>query len=139
MSVERQRYTIGEVSRLTRMSVHALRWFEREGLIPLKIPRDAGGRRVFDDDVIYWLSLCTSLRETGMPIARIKEFADLVAAGPGNERARLALLETHERAVRDKIAGLEVSLRIIAAKSDAYRAHIETGTARGVWDPVARR
>ncbi len=132
-------YSIGEVSCITGMSVHALRWFEREGLFPIEIPRTSGGQRIFDENAVYWISLCTSLRDTGMPIAGIKAFADLVAAGPGNEETRLALLETHERTVREKIQRLEVSLSTIAAKSATYRVHIEEGTVRGVWDPIVLR
>ncbi|MEZ2371529.1 MerR family transcriptional regulator [Arthrobacter sp. RCC_34] len=133
------RYTIGEVSHLTGLSVHALRWFEREGLIPIEVPRTSGGQRIFDADIVYWITLCTTLRETGMPISGIKAFAELVAAGPGNESDRLALLEAHEQAVRDRIAHLENSLSIIVTKSETYRAHIAAGTARGVWDPIALR
>lgn len=139
MEAQHKLYAIGEVSHITGVSVHALRWFEREGLIPIEIPRTPGGQRVFDEDIVYWITLCTSLRDTGMPIAGIKQFADLVAAGPGNEEARLALLEAHEKAVREKIASLEESLSTIITKSATYRAHVEEGTARGVWDPVALR
>ncbi|WP_045074585.1 MerR family transcriptional regulator [Psychromicrobium lacuslunae] len=135
---ERQ-YSIGEVAERTGLSVHALRWFEREGLFPDQVERNSAGRRVFDDDVLYWITLCVKLRHTGMPIAKLKEFAALVKDGPGNEPERLLLLEQHEASVRQKIAELQDSLEVITEKAVRYRAHISAGTVRGVWEPDEQR
>ena len=41
----------------------------------------------------------TKVRKTGMPIRRLREYAELVRAGRGNEDERLALLEQHRDAV----------------------------------------
>lgn len=71
-----------------------------------------------------------------MPIATLKRFAWLVRSGPGNEAERLALLEEHERTVRDRIADLTASLEIIQGKVVTYRKHVEEGTAAGLWSPT---
>lgn len=134
-----QRYSIGEVARLTGLSVHALRWFEREGLFPDQVERSATGRRVFDDDVLYWITLCVKLRSTGMPIAKLKEFAELVKGGPGNEPERLKLLEEHEESVKQKIVELQNSLGVIVEKATSYREHINAGTVNGIWEPGEHR
>ncbi|MFB7842324.1 MerR family transcriptional regulator [Microbacterium sp. NPDC056052] len=134
-----QRYSIGEVSRITGVGVHALRWFEREGLFPMKVERTPGGQRVFDADIVYWITLCTTLRRTGMPIARVQELASLIEAGPGNEADRMALLEAHEATVRARIRDLEESLAVISAKTAIYRSNLEAGTAGGLWDPTTPR
>ncbi|WP_215544821.1 MerR family transcriptional regulator [Amycolatopsis sp. CA-230715] len=129
--------SIGEVAETTGLSVHALRFFERENLFLREIPRTAGGQRVYDPADVDWLVLCTRFRDSGMPIATIKEFAGLVRSGPGNEPERLALLEEHERAVEARIADLQASLGIIRGKVAAYREHVHNGTAAGVWAPTA--
>ncbi|MEU0545692.1 MerR family transcriptional regulator, partial [Nocardia sp. NPDC005978] len=100
------------------------------------IPRTPGGQRSFDSFDVEWLLLCNRLRQSGMPIARLKEFARLVRSGPGNERQRLELLESHERAVRDRIDQLTESLEIIRGKVAVYREHVEEGTAAGIWSPT---
>lgn len=133
------RYSIGEVSRITGVGVHALRWFEREGLFPMKVERTPGGQRVFDADIVYWITLCMTLRKTGMPIARVRELATLIEAGPGNEADRMALLEAHEATVRAKIHDLEESLAVISTKTAIYRSSLEAGTAEGLWDPTIPR
>lgn len=129
-----QALSIGEVARQTGLSVHALRWFEREGLFLRPIPR-AGHRRLFDPSDVAWLMLCNRLRASGMPIAQIRRFATLVQAGPGNEAERLAVLEAHEREVRKRIAELTECLDIIQSKVAVYRAHLAAGTADRLWAP----
>jgi len=127
--------SIGEVAETTGLSVHALRYFEREGLFLRDIPRSGGGRRVFSAADVEWLVLLNRLRDSGMPIAGIREFAALVGAGPGNEAERLKLLKMHEADVRAKIAELESCLDVVHHKVVAYERHVEEGTARGLWSP----
>ncbi|WP_051852407.1 MerR family transcriptional regulator [Streptomyces aureocirculatus] len=127
--------SIGEVADATGLSVHALRFFEREELFLRPIPRTGGGRRAYAPADVEWLALCNRLRASGMPIATLKEFARLVRSGPGNEPDRLALLRAHERAVRERVAELQQSLEIIHGKVTAYEKHVREGTAAGVWAP----
>ncbi|MCO1578734.1 MerR family transcriptional regulator [Crossiella sp. SN42] len=129
---------IGQVAESTGLSVHALRFFEREGLFLREIPRSGGGRRLFEPADVDWLVLCNRLRASGMPIGVIKDFAALVRQGPGNEPQRLALLEEHERAVRARLAELTANLAVIHDKVETYRQHVRDGTAAGVWDPQGR-
>ncbi|MGA4843060.1 MerR family transcriptional regulator [Streptomyces sp. G45] len=131
--------SIGEVAERTGLSVHALRFFERERLFLRPVPRTGGGRRVYEAADVEWLLLCNRLRASGMPIATLKRFADLVRSGPGNEAERLALLQEHERAVRARVAELEASLEIIHGKVVAYERHVRAGTAAGVWAPDLSR
>ncbi|MGV9770577.1 MerR family transcriptional regulator [Streptosporangium sp. NPDC003464] len=136
MSRDADGLSIGDVAEATGLGVHALRFFEREELFIRPIPRTAGGRRVYGPADVEWLLLCNRLRESGMPIATLKGFARLVRSGPGNEAERLALLEEHERTVRDRIADLTASLEIIHGKVVTYRKHVEEGTAAGLWSPT---
>jgi DNA-binding transcriptional MerR regulator len=126
--------SIGQVAEQTGLSVHALRWFEREGLFLRSIPR-VGGRRTFDSSDVVWLTLCNRLRASGMPIAEIRRFAALVQAGPGNEAERLALLVAHERHVRSQLAELQQCLDIIHSKVESYERHLAEGTAATLWAP----
>ncbi|WP_306332348.1 MerR family transcriptional regulator [Streptomyces sp. KL118A] len=127
--------SIGKVAEATGLSVHALRFFEREGLFLREIPRTGGGQRSYEQADVDWLLLCGRLRVSGMPIATIKRFAALVRSGPGNERDRLALLQEHERDVRAKIDDLSACLEVIHGKVVTYEQHLRDGTAAGLWSP----
>ncbi|MEU1118966.1 MULTISPECIES: MerR family transcriptional regulator [unclassified Streptomyces] len=127
--------SIGQVADATGLSVHALRFFEREGLFLREIPRSGGGQRVYEQADVDWLRLCRRLRDSDMPIATIQRFAALVRSGPGNEPERLALLQEHERAVRAKIDDLAACLDVIHGKVVTYEQHLRDGTAAGLWSP----
>ena len=127
--------SIGTVAEATGMSVHALRFFEREGIFLRPIPRSDGGHRVYEQADVDWLLLCNRLRESGMPIATISRFAELVRAGAGNEPDRLALLQEHERLVRAEIAQLNACLEVIHGKVVTYEQHLQDGNAAGLWAP----
>lgn len=133
-SASAEALSIGQVAEQTGLSVHALRWFEREGLFLRAIPR-VGGRRAFDSSDVVWLTLCNRLRASGMAIAEIRRFAALVQAGPGNEAERLALLVAHEREVRNRLAELQQCLDIIHSKVEIYERHLSDGTASTLWAP----
>ena len=102
--------SIAEAARRTGVSVHTLRYYERAGLVITNVHRNPSGRRRYQQEDLKWISICTRLRATGMPIRTIKRYAQLVSAGPGNEEERLALLEAHRAEVTAKLAELQENL-----------------------------
>jgi DNA-binding transcriptional MerR regulator len=127
--------SIAEAARRTGVSVHTLRYYERAGLVVTTIDRTNGGRRRYQREDLKWISICTKLRATGMPIRTIRRYAQLVSAGPGNEQERLALLEAHRAEVTAKLAELEENLKIIDHKIDVYRGRLDAGDADQLWAP----
>jgi DNA-binding transcriptional MerR regulator len=127
--------TIAEAARRTGVSVHTLRYYERAGLVVTTIDRTRTGRRRYHQLDLDWITVCTRLRATGMPIKTIRRYAELVAGGPGNEQARLALLEAHRCEVNAKLAELQENLRLIDHKIDVYRGRLAAGDADQLWAP----
>ena len=85
--------SIAEAARRTRVSVHTLRYYERAGLVITNVERTNGGRRRYQQSDLDWITMCTKLRATGMPIKTIRRYAQLGSAGQGNEQERLALMD----------------------------------------------
>jgi DNA-binding transcriptional MerR regulator len=127
--------TIAEAARRTGVSVHALRYYERAGLVVTAIDRTAGGRRRYHKLDLDWIVVCTRLRATGMPIKAIKRYAELVSAGHGNEEQRLALMEAHRADVAARIAELQENLKLIDHKIDVYQGRLAAGDADQLWAP----
>ncbi|WP_162929415.1 MerR family transcriptional regulator [Streptomyces sp. YIM 130001] len=132
-----QELSIGEVAARTGLSVHALRFYEREGLLVGPVRRTSGGRRRYTSVDVEWLLICVKLRESGMPLADLEHFAELVRNGPGNEAERLALLDAHRRRVDAQIQALEECRSVITWKVGVYTEHLARGEADGLWDPTA--
>jgi DNA-binding transcriptional MerR regulator len=70
-----------------------------------------------------------------MPIKTIRRYAQLVAAGHGNEQERLALLEAHRAEVAAKLAEVQENLALIDHKVDVYRGRLTAGDADQLWAP----
>ena len=115
--------------------MHTLRYYERAGLVVTRVDRTASGRRRYHQLDLDWIVICTRLRATGMPIRTIRRYAELVAAGPGNEKDRLALLEEHRADVLAKLAEVQESLQLIDHKIDVYRGRLAAGDADQLWAP----
>jgi DNA-binding transcriptional MerR regulator len=110
--------SIAEVAERTGLTAHTLRYYERVGL--LDVPRDEAGRRVYTEAELARVVFITRLRLTAMPIRDIQAYFRLVAAGPGNEDRRLALLERHRDRVKAHIAELESALGVVEYKIATY-------------------
>jgi len=130
--------SIAEAARRTGVSVHTLRYYERAGLVVTTVDRTAGGWRSYQKLDLDWITICTKLRATGMPIKTIRRYAELVSAGPGNEAERLALLESHCAEVTARLAEIQENLRLIDHKIDVYRGRLAAGDADQLWAPRRR-
>lgn len=129
-------FSIGEVADAVGMTVHGLRFYEREGLLVGPIERTPGGRRRYGRVDVEWLRICLRLRESGMPLADLQRFTALVRQGPGNEAERPALLDAQRERVDRHILALEHARDIIAWKADIYEQHLRDGNVGGLWDPT---
>ncbi|MCX5343320.1 MerR family transcriptional regulator [Streptomyces atratus] len=127
--------SIAEAARRTGVSAHTLRYYERAGLVVTPVERTHGGRRRYRQFDLEWITICTRLRATGMPIMGIRRYAELVAAGRGNEDERLDLLESHRDQVLAGIAELQENLKLIDHKIDVYRDRLAAGDAEHLWAP----
>ena len=66
-------YKIGEVAELTGMSIHTLRYYEKLGLLPP--PTRNSGIRQYTEGDVRLLKFLYSLKQTGMSLEEIAEFA----------------------------------------------------------------
>lgn len=94
-------YSPAETVESTGLSLDTLRYYEKEGLLG-PIDRTAGGRRRYRQADLDWLGLVRCLRETGMPIADLKEYARL-SSDAATVDDRLTLLEAHHAHVQEAI------------------------------------
>lgn len=94
---------IEEVTKIKKINKSTLRYYENEGIIP-KVPRDISGRRVYTEESLEWIDFITSLKETGMPLAKIKEYTNLYKGGKETLQARKEIMVLHQKSVQDNIS-----------------------------------
>jgi DNA-binding transcriptional MerR regulator len=121
-----ENFLIGQLAERTGRSVHTIRWYEAQGLIP-GVRRDSGRRRVYGELHINWLELMDRLRRTGMSIAEMREYTELVEQGSSTLARRQALLAAHREQVKGMISEWQQALTLLNTKIDFYDEWVASG------------
>jgi DNA-binding transcriptional MerR regulator len=104
-------------------SLDTLRYYERIGLLD-DIGRAPSGHRRFREEDLEWLGVLRCLRDTGMPIAQMRRYAELARCGEPTMAERLTLLIEHDDQVRQRIAALQAEQAHLQEKIDWYRSQL---------------
>ncbi|MEU8434609.1 MerR family transcriptional regulator [Streptomyces sp. NPDC029216] len=133
MNPTETRYTISEVEARTGLTQHTLRWYERIGLMP-HVDRSHSGQRRFSDKDLGWLAFVGKLRATGMSVADMVRYAELVREGDHTVDERRALLERTRHEVLARVAELTDALDVLDCKIAMYAKNtadvVSAGTGR---------
>jgi len=111
--------TIADVAERTGLSPDTLRYYEKAGLIS-PVGRSAAGQRRYAAADLAWVEMLLRLRDTGMSVADMQQFADLRRQGDTTIAERLALLRDHRDRLADRIRLLLASGRALDEKIDHY-------------------
>ena len=125
MTITDARLAISEVAEATGLSTHTLRYYERAGLMLEPVDRASSTHRRYTAADVAWVGFLTKLRSTGMPIAVVAEYAELVRRGDVTTADRLELLQRHRITV---LAQLEEVSRSLAASDTKIAIYEEKVT-----------
>jgi len=110
---------ISEVSKLTKLKPHTLRYYESIGLIK-SIKRNESGKRVYSQQDLKWLKFIIRLRETGMNISRMKEYARLRYLGDDTISERKSIMQEHLISINEEIERLLEAKKFVENKIEVY-------------------
>jgi len=108
---------IGEIAKRGGVSLQAIRYYEREGLLP-KAPRLTSGYRLFPDTAVRRVHFIKRAQELGFSLAEIRELLSL------RENADASCQDMRDRA-RGKIADIEQKIRRLRVVKRALSALAE--------------
>ena len=123
-------YTPAEAAELSGFSLDTLRYYEREGILP-PVARTAGGHRSFTDADLGTLGFLKCLRETGMPIEKLRRYGEL-CRDDSTLPERVALLEEHAGAVRRELEALLAQQAKLDDKLAWYRGEAAARQAAAI-------
>ena len=109
------------------LSIHTLRYYDKEGLLPF-VQRTENGRRVFSDRDIILLSTIECLKATGMPLKDIRQYVDWCVEGKETIPQRYELVKNQKKVLEDQMAQLQKMLNAINYKCEFYKQALETGS-----------
>ncbi|MGL5352925.1 MAG: MerR family transcriptional regulator [Clostridium sp.] len=110
---------INEVSELTGLKAHTLRYYESIGIIR-DIKRDEAGKRLYSQQDLKWLEVVNRLRKTGMNINKMKEYARLRHIGDKTIKERKNIMEEHLVSIENEIEVLLKARDYVANKVKIY-------------------
>ncbi|MGL4402475.1 MAG: MerR family transcriptional regulator [Fusobacteriaceae bacterium] len=117
--MEKEKYSIGDVGKITGIPTSTLRFYEKEGLLP-KVDRDKNGIRSYSKDDLFWVEMIKCLRDTNMGIQDIKNIVTLSDMGTITEIQRKNIFLKHREKVLEEIRQLEKYVEKIDLKIKWY-------------------
>lgn len=120
-------YSIGQVAQKTGLSVHTLRYYEKEGLLPF-VRKNSSGLRVFSDSDLGWLELIECLKATGLHLKGIKQYIDWYIEGDSTLQQRLDMFKQQKIRIEEQMAELQKHMNKINYKIELYTKAVAAGT-----------
>ena len=122
---------IGEISKKTGLSISALRYYDKHGILQ-NIGRSNGGIRKFDNKDLEALRIIICLKTSGMKLPEIKQFMNWCSEGDTTIDKRLNMFYEQEKNINKQIDILSKSLKLIKFKQWYYETAKEDGTENNV-------
>ncbi|WP_406542329.1 MerR family transcriptional regulator [Clostridium ljungdahlii] len=115
-------YSIGDISKMLDISISTLRYYDKEGLLPL-VNRTSGNIRIFNDTDVECLKMISCLKNTGMPLKDIKQFLNGVkkAILPLSSDMSYSFIRRKKRKSKLHSYKMRFTVSIINANSTEYQ------------------
>lgn len=119
--------SIGEAAAELGMTPSALRYYDRQGLLP-GVSRTSGGTRRFTEDDLEWVRYVERLKLSGMPIKEVRRYVELYEQGDATIGQRRAIVEARRARVEDQLEEARRTLDFITYKCWYYEVAEAAGT-----------
>lgn len=129
--------TIKEVSEIMKISPYTLRFYDKKGLFPF-VKRNERNIRIFTENDLEWVYVVQCLRDTGLPLLRIRQYIDMCVAGDQTIPDRLDLLKKQQCVVKMQQIELQERLDMVNYKILSYENQIEHKTDR-IFNPFEEK
>lgn len=119
--------TIKEVAKEVGESEHTIRYYCKEGLFPFLI-RDKNNVRKFTEEDLEGVRIVLCLRDTGMPLSKIKEYMNLCTQGASTLNERLEIIRSQKEKAYLQMQEFQKKIDHLEWKEKHYIEMIENGT-----------
>ena len=117
-------YTMMQACKETGMTYQGLKFYCNKGLIP-NVKRDSINRRIFDEHDIAWIKSLSCLKNCGLSLQEMKEYAKLCLEGASSIPQRQKILAQKKLQLQENIATLTASIEYIDKKQEFYDEVLE--------------
>ena len=110
-------YSAKEAAKITGLSTAALRYYEKESLLP-PVKRNDQKYRQYTNEDIEWIRMIQCMRMANIPIQSIKEYVSLLIQGGKTLEQRYEMVQEHIKNIMGQIANLQKALTLTQSKLD---------------------
>lgn len=114
---------ISDFSKKHDITKDTLRYYEKEGLLSPK--RDLNNQRVYSEKDSQWIKFIIKLKNTGMPIKKIKEYSDLRKLENKTLKQRSDILKQHLNFLNAEKIKIDIFLEELENKINYYAESIK--------------
>ncbi|ASV94548.1 MerR family transcriptional regulator [Enterococcus durans] len=116
---------IKKAAEMFDLSVDTLRYYERVGVIP-SVHRNESGYRDYTTNDLNWIYLAKNLRNAGLSIESLIEFAQLAQLRKTKnvEKAQKQILSDQLKELEQKLAEMQEVRDLLIYKIETYDDHI---------------
>jgi DNA-binding transcriptional MerR regulator len=115
---------VTEFSKRVGLTPHTVRYYDKIGLLD-DIYRLPNGHRSFSEKDVMWIEFVQRLKDTGMPLEKILEYASLRKKGSKTLLQRKELLAEHSINIQHQIALQNQHLKKLYEKIELYQSALE--------------
>lgn len=129
-------FSVKEASEIMGISPHSLRFYDKEGLLPT-LSRSESRRRLFSYEDLEWVYNIQCWRATGMPLAEIKRYIELLREGPGTIEERYQIILRQKAKAIEEAKAAKERVKMLEHKVNWYQALLR-GEDPNRWRPNMR-
>lgn len=112
-------YSIKEISEITGLTYHTIRYYTDQNLIP-DVIRDSNNNRLFGERSIKIFNCLRNLKNSGLTIKELKEFIDFGEQGDISIPERKEIMTRARKQMEEKMLEMQESLAYLKYKEDFY-------------------
>ena len=117
-------YSAKEAAEMTGLSTAALRYYEKEQLLP-QIARNDQKYRQYAEEDIEWIKMIQCMRRANIPIQSIKEYVALLIQGGETLEQRYVMVQNHMKDIKNKMTNLQNAFILTQKKLSFYEKLLE--------------
>lgn len=106
---------VKQVAENLGLSEHTIRYYDKAGLFPF-VSRDKNGYRDFSREDLYWIEFIKCMRQTHMPVSKLKEIAELYYQGSSTKMKRKNIFLEHQKNLIDQKELINKGLQTLEEK-----------------------
>ena len=122
-------YSAKEAAEMTGLSTAALRYYEKEQLLP-QISRTSQKYRQYSDSDIEWIKMVQCLIRANVPIQSVKKYIALLVQGGKTMEQRYGMVQDYIRNIQEQMDQLHNALALTREKSAFYEKLLKEPASR---------